>query len=159
MGPIRCPETSVQNYYSTLRDMPEQRRTRPNFTFSWVRRTPRPNPRWHDARTMDWSCPSVHLSAYLHACFSLSCFLSGLQSPCCRYGESPLMLVFKWEEYVDTVQFGTQVPTVRRNVVCPSLVYSWTLTLARDVTSPDQSLHSSNSAPNKQRRPRGGVGL
>jgi hypothetical protein len=27
MGPIVCPETSVQNYYSTLRNIPEERRS------------------------------------------------------------------------------------------------------------------------------------
>jgi hypothetical protein len=26
MGPIRCPETSVKDYHSTLRDIPEERR-------------------------------------------------------------------------------------------------------------------------------------
>jgi hypothetical protein len=28
MGPIDCPETSVENYDSTLRDIPEERRSR-----------------------------------------------------------------------------------------------------------------------------------
>jgi hypothetical protein len=27
MGPIGCPETSVHNYYSTLRNIPEERRS------------------------------------------------------------------------------------------------------------------------------------
>jgi hypothetical protein len=27
MGPIGCPETSVKNYHSTLRNIPEQRRS------------------------------------------------------------------------------------------------------------------------------------
>jgi hypothetical protein len=27
MGPIRCPETSVNNYHSTLRNIPEERRS------------------------------------------------------------------------------------------------------------------------------------
>jgi hypothetical protein len=27
MGPIRCPETSVKEYYSTLRNTPEYRRS------------------------------------------------------------------------------------------------------------------------------------
>jgi hypothetical protein len=30
MGPIGCPETSVQNYHSTLRDIPEDSRPHPH---------------------------------------------------------------------------------------------------------------------------------
>jgi len=28
MGPIGCPETSVRNYYYTLRNIPDERRSR-----------------------------------------------------------------------------------------------------------------------------------
>jgi hypothetical protein len=34
MGPIDCPETSVSNYESTLFNIPEERRTLIQFTFS-----------------------------------------------------------------------------------------------------------------------------
>jgi hypothetical protein len=35
MGPIRCPETSVQDYHSTLRNIPEERRSRFSSYFTW----------------------------------------------------------------------------------------------------------------------------
>jgi hypothetical protein len=31
MGPIDCPETSVTNYRSTLRNIPEERRSQPEL--------------------------------------------------------------------------------------------------------------------------------
>ena len=38
MGPIRCPETSAKDYHSTLRNIPEERRSRPvsPFFLSWT---------------------------------------------------------------------------------------------------------------------------
>jgi hypothetical protein len=33
MGPIGCPETSVKNYHSTLRYIPEERRSQRAYTF------------------------------------------------------------------------------------------------------------------------------
>jgi hypothetical protein len=33
MGPIRCPETSVNNYHTTPRNVPEERRSRLCFYY------------------------------------------------------------------------------------------------------------------------------
>jgi hypothetical protein len=34
MGPIRCPETSVKDYHSMLRNTPEERRSQPYFSIT-----------------------------------------------------------------------------------------------------------------------------
>jgi hypothetical protein len=34
MGPIRCPETSVKDYHSTLRNMPEERGSSRNSDYA-----------------------------------------------------------------------------------------------------------------------------
>jgi len=43
MGPISCPEMSVRNYLSTLRNIPEERRSHLHLGGSLKSRTDRPH--------------------------------------------------------------------------------------------------------------------
>jgi hypothetical protein len=41
MGPVRCPETSVNNYHTTPRNIPEERRSRSELCMLILGETPR----------------------------------------------------------------------------------------------------------------------